>query len=92
MKDSIVELIENNLDVYHIHIEDLTKQHINHENYNGGGHYKMIIVSDAFKKSTLLKRHKMIYNILNKMIKKEIHALSLKTLTIQEYKIKKEAR
>ena len=34
----------------------------------------------------------MIYNILNKMIKKEIHALSLKTLTIQEYKIKKEAR
>ena len=92
MKKTIVELIKNNLDIYHIHIEDLTKNHINHTNYDGGGHFKMIIVSNEFLGYSLLERHQLIYKILNSMIKKEIHALSLKTLTINEYNNKKEAR
>ena len=92
MKKTIVELIKNNVDIYHIHIEDLTKNHINHTNYDGGGHFKMIIVSNKFLGYSLLERHQLIYKILNSMIKKEIHALSLKTLTINEYNNKKEAR
>ena len=92
MKKNIVELIKKKLDVYHINIEDLTKNHINHTHYDGGGHYKMIIVSNDFKNYSLLKRHQLIYKVLNAMIKKEIHALSLKTLTVNEYNDKKEAR
>ena len=92
MKENIVALIKNNINVYYIQIDDLTKNHINHTNYDGGGHYNAIIVSNDFKNLSLLKRHQMIYRILNQMIKKEIHALSLKTLTVEEYKNKKEAR
>ena len=92
MKNNIVELIKNHLDIYHIHIEDLTRKHLNHQNYDGGGHYKLVIVSDEFRELQLLKRHKIIYDILKKMIKKEIHALSLQTLTVEEYKNKREAR
>lgn len=91
MKKHITELIKKNLSVNHIHIEDLTKNHINHAQYDGGGHYKALIVSDDFKSMPLLKRHQKIYTILDKLIKNEIHALSLKTLTINEYKTK-EAR
>ena len=81
MKENIVALIKNNIDVYYIQIDDLTKNHKNHTTYDGGGHYKAIIVSNDFKKTSLLKRHQMVYAILNKMIKKQIHALSLKTLS-----------
>ena len=34
---------------------------------------------------SLMKRHKIIYNLLNNYITKEIHALQLKTLTYKEY-------
>jgi len=33
----------------------------------------------------LLNRHKLIYKILDKMMKIEIHALSMQLLTNQEY-------
>ena len=92
MKNTIIELIKKKIKIHHIHIEDLTKNHIKHQDFDGGGHYKIIIVSDEFNSFSLLKRHKMIYDILGKMIKKEIHAISLKTLTIDEYNKKKEAR
>ena len=34
----------------------------------------------------ILDRHKLIYNFLGNMIKREIHALSLETKTIDEFK------
>ena len=92
MKENIVELIKDNINVYYIQIDDLTKKHIKHINHDGGGHYNALIISNDFKNLSLLKRHQMIYKILHKMIQKEIHALSLKTLTVEEYNIKKEAR
>ena len=91
MKNLIIKLIKKDLSVYHIEIKDLTQKHIHHVGYDNGGHYKVLIVSDDFKQLVLLKRHQKIYTILEKMIKKEIHALSLQTLTINEYKTK-EAR
>ena len=45
-----------------------------------------IIVSDDFQKISLLKRHKMVYKALGDLMKHEIHALSMKTLTIKEWK------
>mgnify|MGYP001486065227 CR=1 FL=1 len=42
-------------------------------------------VSSSFNGLNLLERHKLIYNALNDMIKQEIHALSMKTYTINEW-------
>ena len=86
IKNKIINLLESKIKINHIDIKDLTKKHINHIGYDGGGHYKVTIISNDFKNITLIKRHKMIYSILDSMIKKEIHALSLKTLTLKEYK------
>ena len=58
---------------------------MNHPNYDGGGHYKLIVISDDFINCTLIQRHQMIYDILKKMIKKEIHAISITAKTIDEY-------
>ena len=89
MKEHIIDLIKNNISIHHIHIDDNRKNHTHHIEYAGGGHYKAIIVSDDFKDLTLLKRHQKVYEILGELIKNEIHAFSMQTLTIEEYKTKK---
>ena len=85
LKDNIKNLISNKLEIYHIEIYDLTHKHKTHRGYDFGGHFKLLIVSKDFNDLPLLSRHKLIYDVLNSMIKKEIHALSLKTLTVDEY-------
>ena len=89
--EQIKNLLESNLNIYSISIYDLGHKHKNH-NHDGGGHYKINLISNDFENISLLDRHKKIYMILKDMIKKEIHAVSLNLLTIKEYSKKSEAR
>ena len=86
VKDKIIALIESNINVEYISIRDRTAGHKHHKHYDGGGHYKLHVVSDDFSNMSLLKRHQIIYKLVNHMIQKEIHALSMITQTIAEYK------
>ncbi len=68
-----------------IHI--LVNKHLNHKKDTQGAHIKLFIVSDDFQNLNLIKRHQLIYDILGEMIKTEIHAISMKLLTITEYNV-----
>ena len=87
-QDKILQLIQSKLNIEYIDINDLTSKHKTHKHYDQGGHYTLIVVSDDFKNISLLERHKIIYNILNGMLKNEIHALSITAKTIGEYQTK----
>ena len=50
-----------------------------------GQHFTAIIVSPAFAGKRLIKRHQLVYAALGDRMKAEIHALSMKTLTPEEY-------
>lgn len=50
-----------------------------------GAHFEALIVSDAFEGKRLIVRHQLVYQALGDRMKDEIHALSMKTLTPQEY-------
>ena len=86
LKSKILDLLSKNINIIEIKINDLSDKHKNHTTSNGGGHFKMIIISDDFINESLLIRHRKVYTILDSMLKKEIHALSLKTLTLEESK------
>lgn len=47
-------------------------------------HFKVTIVSDAFKDQMLIKRHRMVNNTLQQEMQ-QIHALALHTLTPEEW-------
>ena len=51
---------------------------------SGGGHYDVIIVSQAFAGLGLLQRHRLIYDALGDAMGGAIHALSIKAYTPQE--------
>jgi acid stress-induced BolA-like protein IbaG/YrbA len=51
-----------------------------------GIHFRAFIVSELFSDKNMLQQHRMVHEILGDKIGKDIHALSLKTLTPKEYK------
>ena len=86
IKNTIKKKLDTALKLHHFEIKDFTGRHLNHNLHDGGFHLEAIIVSDDFQKISLLKRHKMVYKALGDLMKHEIHALSMKTLTIEEWK------
>lgn len=54
--------------------------------YTGGGeHFEAIVMSDTFSGMTRVKRHQMVYKALGDSMKSDIHALALKTVTMEEF-------
>lgn len=51
-----------------------------------GAHFEAIIVSPHFEGKRLIARHQLVYKALGDRMREEIHALSMKTLTPDEYK------
>lgn len=73
------------MDLVHFEIKDFTGRHLNHKLHEGGFHLEAIIVSEAFTEKNLIERHRMVYEAMGKLMKHEIHALSMKTLTPIEW-------
>lgn len=51
-----------------------------------GQHFEAVIVSPAFQGKLLVGRHQLVYQALGERMKAEIHALSMKTLTPEEWR------
>ena len=50
-----------------------------------GTHFEACIVSDAFEGRTQVQRHQLVYRALGEKMGREIHALSMQTLTPQQW-------
>ena len=44
---------------------------------SGGGHYRLRIVSPRFAGRRTMERHRMVYDALGPLMRREIHALSI---------------
>lgn len=51
---------------------------------NGGGHYRLTIVSPRFTGCSTMQRHRLVYDALAPMLKQEIHALNISAKTPEE--------
>jgi acid stress-induced BolA-like protein IbaG/YrbA len=51
-----------------------------------GQHFEAVVVSEAFAGRSRVQRHQMVYQTLGDRMRAEIHALSMKTLTPQEWR------
>lgn len=69
-----------------LQIEDESARHAGHAGAAaGGGHFRVVIVADAFRSQTLVQRHSAVYAALGDAMHSDIHALALKTLTPEEF-------
>ena len=51
-----------------------------------GQHFQALIVSREFEGRSRVQRHQLVYAALGERMREEIHALSMKTLTPQEWR------
>tara|TARA_B100001175_G_C18957321_1_gene378879 strand:+ start:200 stop:472 length:273 start_codon:yes stop_codon:yes gene_type:complete len=88
IKKEIKKKLLEKIDLKHFDIKDFTGRHLNHKLHEGGFHLEATIVSDSFIGKSLIDRHRMVYAALNKLMEHKIHALSMTTLTPDEWKEK----
>jgi acid stress-induced BolA-like protein IbaG/YrbA len=53
-----------------------------------GRHFEALIVSQAFAGKRPIQRHQIVYAVLGERMREEIHALSMTTLTPDEWAAK----
>jgi acid stress-induced BolA-like protein IbaG/YrbA len=71
--NDIENYIRQGLDCSHLQVE------------GDGHHFEAVIVSASFEGLRLVARHQKVYGVLGDRMRQEIHALSMKTLTPQEW-------
>jgi BolA protein len=66
------------LDPVVVTIEDDSALHAGHAGArDGGGHYRLGIVSPRFAGRGTIERHRLVYDALGPLMQREIHALSI---------------
>jgi acid stress-induced BolA-like protein IbaG/YrbA len=50
-----------------------------------GQHFQALVVSAAFGGKSRIQRHQLVYAALGSRMREEVHALSMKTLTPEEF-------
>jgi acid stress-induced BolA-like protein IbaG/YrbA len=71
--DSIKQSITAGLDCQHVEVS------------GDGHHWEAVIVSPAFRGKSRVQQHQLVYQALGDRMREEIHALSMKTLTPEQW-------
>ena len=83
--DHIRERLRSRLPAKSVEIEDQSHLHVGHAGAaEGGGHYAVTVVSEAFEGLNTLSRHRLVYAAVEDLMKKEIHALSIQAYSTDE--------
>lgn len=86
MPEKIESLLRAQLAASVVEIEDETRLHAGHVGAaGGGGHYRVVVVSDRFADLSLMQQHRLVYAALAGEMKTTIHALALRTYTPEQW-------
>lgn len=66
-------------------IEVTNESHLHNVPPGSESHFKVVLVSNDFAGKTPVKRHQLVYGILESELRHSIHALALHTYTEQEW-------
>lgn len=84
----IKQKLEPILEPTSLEVEDVSYQHAGHEGLKGTAatetHFNLKIVSPKFEGQSLVKRHRLVYDLLSEEFKNGLHALSIVAKTPTE--------
>ena len=86
-KLKIEKILQDNFDPYFFLVKDVSEEHRGHRNFreNVESHFEIIIVSQKFENLNNLARHRMINKSLKEEFSSDLHSVTIKTHTIDEY-------
>jgi acid stress-induced BolA-like protein IbaG/YrbA len=71
--DSVKTYIQDNLACEHVEV------------VGDGQHFEAVIVSTEFRDKNRVQQHQIVYRALGERMREEIHALSMRTLTPEQW-------
>ncbi|ONH99445.1 hypothetical protein PRUPE_6G029600 [Prunus persica] len=83
----IKERLERGLSPIELEVEDISYQHAGHAGVRGSDgetHFNVKVVSKEFEGKSLVKRHRLIYGLLQEELQSGLHALSIVAKTPSE--------
>ena len=91
IQEKIQEILLKEFSPQILKIEDESDAHFGHSEAlkSGGGHFKIVIVSESFQDLKPIERHRLIYQALDKELKKEIHAMAIRAFSPSEFEKEK---
>jgi BolA protein len=79
---AIEDALVHHLAATHVEIEDDSSAHASHPGAEaGGGHFRVVVVSDRFEGLSMVAAQRLVYQALGELMTTDIHALQMRTLT-----------
>ena len=86
-RDRIESKLREALEAVHVEVIDESHLHAGHPGARGGGgHFRALVVSPRFEGEGPVARQRRVYAALAEEMGRDIHALSLRTLTPAEWR------
>ena len=80
IRERLVSLSPESLEVF-----DDSHEHAGHAGAkDGGGHFQLVIVAQAFKGKPSIARHRLVYQALSDLMPGRIHALAIRAYAPDE--------
>ena len=76
--------IEKQLAPAQLEIIDDSAKHAGHAGAREGGHFRVILVSEAFRGKSALQRHRLVFAAVADLMPGDIHALNIDARTPEE--------
>ena len=83
-KESIEQILRQKFLIEFIEVRDDSVKHAGHaevKGTSGGTHFTVVVVSKDFEGKSLVARHRLVNEALDKEFKSGLHALVIKALT-----------
>jgi BolA protein len=85
-KQAIEDALRDTLEAHHVEVVDHSALHEGHDGaQGGGGHFSVLVVSEKFRGLTRVAAQRLVYEALGDLAANEIHALSMRTLTPEQW-------
>jgi BolA protein len=76
--------LEQELAPLALDISDDSAAHVGHAGAREGGHFRVRLVSAAFRGRPQIERHRLVYAAVAALMQGEVHALNIRALTPEE--------
>ena len=88
MQNKLHDFFTSTFQASYVEVEDLSHLHAKHAGARetGGGHYKVLIISENFKGMSRIDRHRKITKSAMATFPGMIHALAVQAFTQEEFK------
>jgi BolA family transcriptional regulator, general stress-responsive regulator len=69
-----------------VELRDESDDHVGHAGHRpgGGSHWQLTIISEAFRGQSPVARHRMVYEALGDLMKRDIHALKIEAFAPEQ--------